>query len=141
MAMDPAGRNHNAPTTGDHDAAVHTPMLASYRQPSTAPLADHLLDKQPEQQSAKYWLPSLWCRPKTDDEGQPAAKQVPVDWPSVRRTCKAWLKNPMNVALLLWLLCVGVSGGMLVLLLLGLLDGAFPETASRNGGSRRTTRC
>ena len=38
----------------------------------------------------------------------------------------------MNIALLLWLLCIGVSGGMLVLLLLGLLDGAFPAPAERN---------
>ena len=38
----------------------------------------------------------------------------------------------MNIALLLWLLCVGVSGGMLVLLLLGLLDAAFPAPADRS---------
>jgi hypothetical protein len=38
----------------------------------------------------------------------------------------------MNIALVLWLLCVGVSGGMFVLLLLGLLDGAFPAAADRN---------
>ncbi|KAL6839870.1 hypothetical protein ACP4OV_029680 [Aristida adscensionis] len=36
-------------------------------------------------------------------------------WPSL-------VTNPMNIELLLWLLCVGVSGGMLVLHLLGLLD-------------------
>jgi hypothetical protein len=38
----------------------------------------------------------------------------------------------MNVALLLWLLCVGASGGMLVLLLLGLLDSALPAQAARS---------
>ncbi|EMS46300.1 hypothetical protein TRIUR3_12076 [Triticum urartu] len=37
----------------------------------------------------------------------------------------------MNIALLLWLLCVGASGGMLALLLLGLLDRAFPAPAAR----------
>jgi Cys-rich protein (TIGR01571 family) len=38
----------------------------------------------------------------------------------------------MNVALLLWLLCVGASGGMLVLLLLGLLDSVLPAQAARS---------
>ncbi|TVU51591.1 hypothetical protein EJB05_03029, partial [Eragrostis curvula] len=102
-------------------------MLASYRRPSSPAIAEHLLDKQPEQQSA-HCLPSL-CRPKSDDDGQ-AAAMVTVDWACVLRTCKAWLKNPMNIALLLWLLCVGVSGGMLLLLLLGLL---FPAASMRNG--------
>ncbi|VAI30290.1 unnamed protein product [Triticum turgidum subsp. durum] len=37
----------------------------------------------------------------------------------------------MNIALLLWLLCVGAFGGMLVLLLLGLLDRAFSAPAAR----------
>ena len=38
----------------------------------------------------------------------------------------------MNIVLMLWLLSVGVSGGMLVVLLLGLRGGAFPAPAERN---------
>ncbi|CAD5189404.1 unnamed protein product [Musa acuminata subsp. malaccensis] len=49
-----------------------------------------------------------------------------IDWRSLFRTCKGWLKNPMNIALLIWLLSVAVSGTMLGLLLLGLLNDAFP---------------
>ncbi|URE19865.1 hypothetical protein MUK42_12497 [Musa troglodytarum] len=55
-----------------------------------------------------------------------------IDWRSLFRTCKEWLKNPMNIALLIWLLCVAVSGTMLGLLLLGLLNDAFPTKSLRN---------
>jgi Cys-rich protein (TIGR01571 family) len=108
-------------------------MLPNYR-PSPPPLADaeHLL--MPQQRAhccAGELLPiPTFCR----REGHPDddASTATVDWASVRRASKEWLKNPMNVALLLWLLCVGVSGGMFLLLLLGLLDGAFPAAAERN---------
>ncbi|KAM0830373.1 hypothetical protein ACQ4PT_066256 [Festuca glaucescens] len=41
-------------------------------------------------------------------------------------------QHPMNIALLLWLLCVGTSGGMLMLLLLSLLDNLrrLPDAAT-----------
>lgn len=55
-----------------------------------------------------------------------------INWSSLFNICKEWLKHPLNIALLLWLLCVAVSGTMLGLILLGLLNKAFPTTASRN---------
>ena len=113
----------NAPATPDH----HAPALPSYRA-STPPLSEHLLPGDRPQQRA-HWLGQLptFCRPKSADDDASSA----VDWGSLRRACKERLKNPMNIALLLWLLCVGVSGGMLVLLL-GLLDAAFPAPADRS---------
>lgn len=45
---------------------------------------------------------------------------------------KDWIKHPMNVALLVWLICVAVSAVMLALLLLGLLNKAFPTKPARN---------
>ncbi|KAG1338096.1 hypothetical protein COCNU_04G004020 [Cocos nucifera] len=55
-----------------------------------------------------------------------------INWSSFFNICKQWLKNPMNIALLIWFLCVAVSASMLGLLLLGLLNKAFPTTSSRN---------
>ncbi|KAG2544084.1 hypothetical protein PVAP13_9NG835700 [Panicum virgatum] len=114
----------NAPATPDH----HAPALPSYRA-STPPLSEHLLPGDRPQQRA-HWLGQLptFCRPKSADDDASSA----VDRGSLRRACKEWLENPMNIALLLWLLCVGVSGGMLALLLLGLLDAAFPAPADRS---------
>ncbi|PUZ62691.1 hypothetical protein GQ55_3G006100 [Panicum hallii var. hallii] len=116
-ALAVASSNDNAPTTGA--AALLSPMLLNYRRPSTPPLADaeHHLPNTPQQHvHCLGELPSF-RRQKSGNE--PFAGRV-------------WLKNPMNIALLLWLLCVSISGGMLVLLLLGLFDGAFPAPAERN---------
>jgi hypothetical protein len=124
----------DAPTTGAHGASVR---LLSYGLPTATPqLTEHLLlDGKPQQRAhclGEGELPSFWRRrkPSDDDHKPPGGRRV--DWASVRRTCKEWIANPMNIALVLWLLCVGVSGGMFVLLLLGLLDGAFPAAADRN---------
>ncbi|RCV36882.1 hypothetical protein SETIT_8G017000v2 [Setaria italica] len=109
--------------------ALLSPMLPNYR-PSTPPLAEHLLMPQQRAHCCLGEIPTpTFCRRKGHPDD---ASTATVDWASVRRACKEWLKNPMNIALLLWLLCVGVSGGMFVLLLLGLLDGAFPAAAERN---------
>ncbi|CAO2173831.1 unnamed protein product [Urochloa humidicola] len=123
-----ASSNGNAPTTGGHDAAeLLSPALPSYR-PSTPPLTEHLLDMPPHR--THRCLRSFISRRKGNAHHDDDASTV--DWASARRACKEWIKNPMNMALLLWLLCVGVSGGMLVLLLLGLLDAAFPAAAERS---------
>lgn len=55
-----------------------------------------------------------------------------INWASFFKICKQWMKNPMNIALVIWFLCVAVSAVMLGLLLLGLLNKAFPTTSSRN---------
>ncbi|CAO2192739.1 unnamed protein product [Urochloa humidicola] len=124
-----ASSNGNAPSTGGHDGAeLLSPTLPSYRL-YTPPLAEHLLDMPPH--GAHRCLRSFISRRKTNAHHDDAYAST-VDWASARRACKEWLKNPMNIALLLWLLCVGVSGSMLVLLLLGLLDGAFPAPAERS---------
>ena len=83
----------NAPATPDH----HAPALPSYRA-STPPLSEHLLPGDRPQQRA-HWLGQLptFCRPKSADDDASSA----VDWGSLCRACKEWLKNPMNIALLL----------------------------------------
>uniref|UniRef100_A0ACD5XPQ6 Uncharacterized protein n=1 Tax=Avena sativa TaxID=4498 RepID=A0ACD5XPQ6_AVESA len=108
-------------SNGD-DAAEGAPSLASYN----APFAEPLLDKP---RRSLDWL-GFWRGGPTTSSA--AGGVAVVWWGSVRSTCREWVRHPMNVALLIWLLCVGASGGMLVLLLLGLLDGAFPAPAARS---------
>ncbi|CAL9103710.1 unnamed protein product [Musa acuminata var. zebrina] len=55
-----------------------------------------------------------------------------INWSSVSASFKEWIEHPRNAALLIWLICVSVSTAMQGLLLLGLLDEAFPTKASRN---------
>jgi Cys-rich protein (TIGR01571 family) len=55
-----------------------------------------------------------------------------INWSSLFTMCKKWLKHPLNIALLLWLLCVAASGGMLIFLTLGLLNKAYPSKFLRH---------
>lgn len=55
-----------------------------------------------------------------------------IKWASLANIFKEWIIHPMNIALLIWLTCVTISASMLGLLLLGLLDNAFPTKSSRN---------
>ncbi|KAL6905763.1 hypothetical protein ACP4OV_003364 [Aristida adscensionis] len=127
----------DAPTAGDRGAAAGVrgiPVLLGYRPSSSPPLAENLLDK-PRRRAHWFKQLPIFCRRRTGEvagDMPDGGAALAVDWGSVARACAEWVKNPMNIALLLWLLCVGVAGGMLVLLLLGLLDGAFPAPAARN---------
>ncbi|KAH7677738.1 PLAC8 motif-containing protein [Dioscorea alata] len=55
-----------------------------------------------------------------------------INWSKTLNVLKEWIKNPMNIALFIWLICVAVALAMLALLLLGLLDQAFPSQALQN---------
>ncbi|KAK1667475.1 hypothetical protein QYE76_055634 [Lolium multiflorum] len=55
-----------------------------------------------------------------------------IEWSTLFTICKNLLKHPLNIALLIWLLCVAAAGAMLGLLLLGLLNEAFPSKALRD---------
>lgn len=55
-----------------------------------------------------------------------------INWGSIFGMCKEWLSHPMNIALVLWLLCVAVAGAFLGLLFLGALNSTFPSKAERN---------
>ncbi|KAG8054915.1 hypothetical protein GUJ93_ZPchr0001g31700 [Zizania palustris] len=55
-----------------------------------------------------------------------------ISWSSLFTFCKNWLKHPLNIALLAWLICVAAAGGMLILLLLGLLNKALPSKPLRH---------
>lgn len=55
-----------------------------------------------------------------------------ISFNSFLKQLKEWIKHPLNSAFLLWLTCVAISAVMLCLLLLGLLNNAFPSKNSRN---------
>lgn len=55
-----------------------------------------------------------------------------IDWQSLRTVCKEWIKNPLNMALLLWIICVAISGAILFLVMTGMLNGLLPKKSQRN---------
>lgn len=55
-----------------------------------------------------------------------------VSWSSLWKICKEWIKNPLNMALLLWIICVAISGAILFLVMTGMLNCALPKTSQRD---------
>lgn len=55
-----------------------------------------------------------------------------IDWASLWRTSEEWIRNPLNMALLLWMICVAVSGAILFLVMTGMLNGVLPKKSQRN---------
>lgn len=56
-----------------------------------------------------------------------------MDLGSVKKLSKEWLRNPLNMALLVWLACVAVSGTILFLIMTGMLNHVLPRKSQRNG--------
>lgn len=54
------------------------------------------------------------------------------DWAASYKTFKKWIRNPMNMALLLWMICVAISGAILFFVMTGMLDGVLPKKSQRN---------
>lgn len=55
-----------------------------------------------------------------------------IDWVSLRKLCKEWIRNPFNMALFVWVVCVAVSGAILFLVMTGMLNAAIPKKSDRN---------
>ncbi|MED6209166.1 hypothetical protein PIB30_052146 [Stylosanthes scabra] len=55
-----------------------------------------------------------------------------LDWGSVKKMCTEWIRNPMNMALFLWIACVAVSGAILFLVMTGMLNNVLTRKSQRN---------
>ncbi|KAH7387997.1 hypothetical protein KP509_16G052600 [Ceratopteris richardii] len=55
-----------------------------------------------------------------------------VRWEDLAKSCKLWVRNPKNLALLIWGIAVGVSGAMLFLIMVGFLDHAIQSKSQRD---------
>lgn len=55
-----------------------------------------------------------------------------IDWVSLGKVCKEWIRDPMNMALLVWMVGVAVSGAILFLVLTGMLNQALPKKSQRD---------
>ncbi|KAL1804994.1 hypothetical protein ACET3Z_028062 [Daucus carota] len=55
-----------------------------------------------------------------------------IDWNNLKKICNEWIRNPMNMVLLLWVVCVAVSGAILFLVMTGMLNSALPRKTQRN---------
>ncbi|KAM7499419.1 hypothetical protein LguiA_023833 [Lonicera macranthoides] len=55
-----------------------------------------------------------------------------IDWASLLKLCKTWIRDPMNMVLFVWITCVAVSGAILFLVMTGMLNHALPKKSQRD---------
>ncbi|XP_002983180.2 uncharacterized protein LOC9654637 [Selaginella moellendorffii] len=55
-----------------------------------------------------------------------------IRWKIMKNYAMEWLKNPKNLALLVWILAVAVSGAILFMVMTGMLNHAIPKKSSRD---------
>ncbi|GKB45255.1 putative PLAC8 motif-containing protein [Tanacetum coccineum] len=55
-----------------------------------------------------------------------------IEWGSLKNMAKEWIKNPMNMVLFVWIVCVAISGAILFLVMTGMLNHALPKKSQRN---------
>jgi len=55
-----------------------------------------------------------------------------IRWVYLKEAVKEWLRNPKNLALLIWGIAVAVSGAILFLVLVGFLNKALPKKSQRD---------
>jgi len=62
----------------------------------------------------------------------PVAFVRKIDWGSLWDKAKEWIRNPMNMALLVWIVAVGVSGAILFMVMTGMLNRVLPTKSQRD---------
>ncbi|KAJ4720160.1 Protein PLANT CADMIUM RESISTANCE like [Melia azedarach] len=55
-----------------------------------------------------------------------------IGWVSLRKMCREWIRNPINMALFVWIICVAVSGAILFFVMTGMLNKAIPRKSQRD---------
>ncbi|KAH7548315.1 hypothetical protein JRO89_XS14G0100200 [Xanthoceras sorbifolium] len=55
-----------------------------------------------------------------------------IDWASLMKMGKEWIRDPMNMAMFVWIMIVAVSGAILFLVMTGMLNKAIPKKSDRD---------
>ncbi|KAL4189832.1 hypothetical protein AMTRI_Chr08g209010 [Amborella trichopoda] len=55
-----------------------------------------------------------------------------INWVHLKNLCKEWIKNPLNLALLVWIIAVAISGAILFLVMTGMLNRDLPKKSQRD---------
>ena len=53
-------------------------------------------------------------------------------WTDLKRDAWEWLKNPLHLALLVWIIGVAISGAILFMVMVGMLDAVLPTKSDRD---------
>eukprot|EP00250_Pteridium_aquilinum_P008847 c18254_g2_i1 orf=350-2206(-) len=111
-------------------ASSSSPRSLSWRRAILSPgKAFHILKQSKEELS--LLTPSAPSS-ATNAEGFNLPLVGQVKWEDLKKATKEWLKDPKNLAVCLWGLAVGISGAVLFLVMVGLLDKQLPSKKERD---------
>ncbi|KAL3650323.1 hypothetical protein CASFOL_006726 [Castilleja foliolosa] len=55
-----------------------------------------------------------------------------IDRNNLHKACQEWIVDPTNIALLIWIACVTISGAILFMVMTGMLNRALPKKPQRD---------
>ncbi|KAJ4756239.1 Protein PLANT CADMIUM RESISTANCE 8 [Rhynchospora pubera] len=67
-----------------------------------------------------------------DQNHLPRSHFKEIDWAHMWSMAIEWIRNPLNMALFIWILCVAVSGAILFMVMTGMLNHALPKKSQRD---------
>ncbi|KAJ9694096.1 hypothetical protein PVL29_009874 [Vitis rotundifolia] len=72
--------------------------------------------------------------PYSHNEGLPEHSNVirAQNCDSMCKRCREWIRSPFNIVFLIWIICVAISGLLLVLIVTGMLNRVLPEKDQRD---------
>jgi Cys-rich protein (TIGR01571 family) len=63
---------------------------------------------------------------------QPRLHFREIDWAHVWALAKDWIRDPLNMVLFVWILCVAISGAILFMVMTGMLNHSLPKKSQRD---------
>jgi len=121
-----------------HNAAAgsrpSSPITESFMKPIKMLLAPSttFVRLKDEREEMSRQTPSPPKEPTASRDGITLPLIGEVKWEFVKQQTKLWLQNPKNLALLMWVIAVAVSGAILFMVLVGMLDKVIPKKSDRD---------
>ncbi|KAF3330597.1 hypothetical protein FCM35_KLT03951 [Carex littledalei] len=63
---------------------------------------------------------------------QPRLHFKEIDWAHIWALTKEWIRDPLNMVLFVWILCVAISGAILFMVMTGMLNRVLPKKTQRD---------
>ncbi|KAL5718448.1 hypothetical protein ACHQM5_011349 [Ranunculus cassubicifolius] len=99
----------------------------SFRQNLSSPFRQIVVDREKVSQSVPSSSSGRGFRERLN-----ASFGQEITWEALKKMAGKWIRNPMNMALLVWVSVVAISGAILFMVMVGMLDHAIPKKTQRN---------
>ncbi|KAK1421359.1 hypothetical protein QVD17_23625 [Tagetes erecta] len=121
-------KDDEAQTPGDGSLTSRTPSFLVFGNLGTPTVHFQRIAQERDEFSRN--VPSSTSQKIRDRLSRVFSKKI--EWVSLQKMAKEWIRNPMNMVLLIWVICVAVSGAILFLVMTGMLNHALPRKTQRD---------